>query len=366
MARDHKRIGLFLPSLDGGGAQRVVLTLANALAARKEVHVDLVLAKMTGPFVSQIDQRVRVVNLDVKRVAMSMPGLMRYLRKESPNVVLSSLNYVNIVAILARAVARSSTRIVVGEHNTLSQSKSVRRRTKLVPVLMRLTYPHADLVVAVSNGVAEDLCRNVGLKRDSVHVIYNPVVREEMFAEADQKPEHKWFKDEGAPVVLGMGRLTEQKDFGNLIRAVALLRETRPVRLMILGEGERRQELIALVDSLGLKEYVELPGFVDNPYAFMRRAAVFALSSRWEGLPTVLIEAMACGARVVATDCPSGPREILEGGAWGRLVSVGDSVALAKAIEAALDDPNPPDVVSRAQDFSVDAAVNKYLDVLCG
>jgi glycosyltransferase involved in cell wall biosynthesis len=362
---DMERIAVFLPSLDGGGAQRVMLTLVNGMSERG-LAVDLVLARAEGPFLNQLREEVRLIDLRAGHAARSLPALTRYLRRERPRALLSSLNYVNIIALVARALARVNTRVVVSEHNTLTQARPKGFRTRLVVRLMPLMYPWADLVVAVSKGVAEDLALAIRLERGRIRVIYNPVVRPEILEKAVEPVDHPWFRRDQPPVVLAIGRLTEQKDFGNLIRAVALLREARNVRLMILGEGERRGELEAQVAELGITAHVALPGFVANPYAYMHQSSVFVLSSRWEGLPTVLIEALACGMRVVATDCPSGPAEILENGKWGRLVPVNDSAALAKQIDESLDDPAPPSVTERAQAFGIASAVDEYLCALRG
>lgn len=233
-----------------------------------------------------------------------------------------------------------------------------------MPWLMRWVYPWADSVVAVSQGVADDLVRTLGIDATRVKVIYNPVVDETLFDKAKQPLEHPWFKQGEPPVVLAVGRLTEQKDFETLIRAFAVVRAKRVVRLLILGEGELRFQLETLVNQLGLKDDVALPGFVANPFGYMARASVFVLSSRWEGLPTVLLEAMACGAQVVSTDCPSGPREILEDGKWGLLVPVENVSTLAQAITLKLDEFEGPDVKRRAMDFGADQAVQKYFRLM--
>ena len=358
-----QRIALYLSSLGGGGAQRVVLTLANAMAEHG-VEIDLVLVKARGPFLSQVHPGVRVIDLGVGNVMLSLPGLIRYLRRERPVALLSSLKHVNVVAVIARQFSRVPVRLVVGEHNTLSQSSKNGLKDRFLPHLMRLLYPRADLVVAVSQGVADDLCESLGLTNDKVQVIFNPVVRAEIAQLATAPVDHPWFQPDEPPVVLGMGRLTEQKDFPNLVHAFAQLRKERNCRLMIVGEGELHEDLKNLVTRLGLESSVALPGFVDIPFAYMARAAVFVLSSRWEGLPTVLIEAMACGTPVVSTDCPSGPREILEGGVWGRLVPVSDARSLAAAIAATLDDSRPSNVAARADAFRVEPARDRYLAVL--
>lgn len=360
---ERRRLALFLPSLRGGGAERMMVQLANGFVERG-YFVDLVLAKAEGPYLAEVRPDVQIVDLGCRRVLQSLPGLMRYLRRARPHALLSALNHANVIACLAHRLARVSTRLVISERNTLSVSRPQNARGRLVPWFMRWTYPWADAVVAVSRGVADDLVRTIGISAERVQVIYNPVVDDDLLAKPKEPLDHPWFTDGAPPVVLGVGRITEQKDFQTLIRAFARVRAERPARLLILGEGELRPQLEALVHELGLQDDVALPGFVANPFPYMARAAVFVLSSRWEGLPTVLIEAMACGCPVVSTDCPSGPREILEDGRWGRLVPVGDVETLAEAIAATLDAKNHPDVARRAQDFSVDRAVEGYLRVL--
>ncbi len=235
-----------------------------------------------------------------------------------------------------------------------------------MPNFIRIFYPWADEIVTVSNGVADDFASITGLRRERIQVIYNPVVTPEILEKAEEPLNHPWFTPGEPPVILSVGRLAKQKDYPTLIRAFALVHRECPARLMILGEGEERPKLEALIQELGLDDDVSLPGFVDNPYAYMSRAAVFVLSSAWEGFGNVLVEAMAVGTPVVATDCPSGPAEILGGGKWGKLVPVGDIEKIAKAIIETLEDLNRPDVTKRAQDFGIEKLVQNYLRVLLG
>jgi glycosyltransferase involved in cell wall biosynthesis len=186
-----------------------------------------------------------------------------------------------------------------------------------------------------------------------------------VLAEAPMKD--PWLAGGEPPVILGVGRLATQKDFSTLLHAFARVRSQRPARLLILGEGDKRFELEALAQNLGLARDVRLPGYADNPFAYMRRCSVFVLSSAYEGLPTVLIEAMACGAPVVSTDCPSGPAEILEGGRYGCLVPIGDPDAMASAILTILQDaPDTTRTRQRAEMFSIEASVDQYLNLLLG
>jgi len=361
-----KKIALFVPSLRGGGAERVMVNLARGFVERG-LRVDLVLAKAEGPYLFQVPPEVRVIDLGARRTLYSLPGLVRYLRREQPQAMLSALNHANIVAIWAKHLARVKTRLVVSEHSTLSRSTENTQliRAKFMPFLIKIFYPHANAVVAVSRGAAEDLTARTGMPAGKIRVIYNAVITPELFAKAQEPLDHSWFRPDEPPVILGVGRLTTQKDFPTLIRAFALVRKRRSARLMILGEGEERPKLEALVRELGLEKDVALPGFVDNPYKYMKRAAVFVLSSRWEGFGNVLVEAMACGTPVVSTDCPSGPREILEDGRWGKLVSMGNPGALARGIIEALSNPaGSEDLQKRAKAFSLEKIVPQYLEIL--
>jgi glycosyltransferase involved in cell wall biosynthesis len=296
----------------------------------------------------------------------SLPALVRYLRDEQPEALVSALNYANVVALWARRLAGVPKRVLVNEQNTVSSSafNSAKRRQRLVPYLMKRFYPWADYIIGNSQGVAEDLSEVLGLPRQRVKILYNPVVTPEVQQKAEASLEHPWFQLDQPPVILAVGRLTKQKDFPTLIRAFAQVLPTRSARLMILGEGVDRPMLEALVKELGLQDHVSLPGFVNNPYAYMRRAALYVLSSRWEGLPTVLIEALYCGVPIVATDCPSGSREILADGQHGVLVPVGDVTALSQAIGAGLAGKTPRPTEQSWHPYSMEAVVDQYVGLL--
>jgi len=361
----HGAIAFFLPSLVGGGAERVIVNLAQGITERG-IRVDLVLAAAEGPLLDQLPPAVRLIDLGATRVLRSIVPLARYLRRERPRVLVSSMGHANLVAVWAARLAGRVVPVIVTEHNTLSQETSRQSRLsgKLWPHLLRTFYPWATTIVAVSRGAADDLARTSGLPRDRVEVVYNPVITPTMMALARQAPDHPWFAAGQPPVILGVGRLTRQKDFATLLRAFAEVRRQRPARLLILGEGEDRPGLEALATELAVADDLALPGFQENALAFMAGSAVFALSSAWEGLPTVLIEALAAGTRVVSTDCPSGPREILQDGRLGALVPVGNAAALAAAILEAMDRPTsvvPPDALTP---FTRDASVDHYLQVI--
>jgi glycosyltransferase involved in cell wall biosynthesis len=357
----QQRIAFFLPNLAGGGAERVALNLLKGMLER-DVSLDLVVADTEGPYLEQVPAGVRLVNLGTGRVTRAIPALARYLKETKPAGLISHLNHANVAAILAKELARSKTKLVVVEHATLSVNKSTLRRGKFLPPAMKLLYPRADVIVGVSQGVADDLDHQLGFKAGTVKTVYNPVIDQETLSKASMPLEHPWFQAGSPPVYLAVGRFTPEKDFPNLIEAFALVRQQKNARLMILGEGELRPELEAQIESLGISDDVLLPGFVQNPYAYMSNASVFVLSSRWEGLPTVLIEAMACGCSVVATNCPSGPQEILAAGKYGLLVPVEDAPALAAAMIQTLDSPvDRSSSIDRGMYFSTERAVSEYL-----
>jgi len=381
VARKKLRLGLFLSGLAGGGAQRRMLLLAQGFSARGQ-RVDLVVAREGGPYQAGVAPGVRVVPL-ASRLAR-LPGirarrgpwvlattraLAAYLQHERPDVLLSTSLPANLAALAARARAHVPTRVVVSVNANLSASTGPRQRCwgPAVRAIARRAYRRADAVIANSRGVAEDLARLLEPPRPPIHTIYNPVPAREIAMRARAPLSHAWLAPGAPPLVLAVGKLKLQKDYPTLLRAFARVRSRRPARLMILGEGEQRRQLERLVRALRLEDDVALPGFVENPYAWMARASVFALASAWEGFSNVLAEALACGCPVVSTDCPSSPAEILDDGAFGALVPVGDADALAEALLATLEKPpDPARLRARAAQFSLESAVDRYLAVLTG
>lgn len=360
------RTAFFLPSLRGGGAERSILHLVNGLAERG-LLIDLVVVEAVGPYLDLLSSAVRLIDLHAGRTLRAIPGLMRYLRKTQPTCLLSVMDHVNIIALIARRLSRIPCRIIISTHTVMSvaASHSLNKRERLIPYLSRLVYPWADSIVAVSKVVADDLVHCLGLPRERIHVIYNPVAISELMSQSKIPIDHPWLTSGKAPVILGVGRLTPVKDFPTLIRAFNEVRSERDARLVILGEGEQREDLEALIQLLDMEEDVNLPGFVENPFSYMAQAAVMVLSSRTEALPSVLIQAMACGTPVVSTDCPGGVREILEDGKYGELAPVGDAHRLAQAILSTLDNPAKPEWLQRkAAEFSLENSLNRYLSLI--
>ena len=342
----------------------MTLQLARELRARGH-RVDLVLAQATGPLASEVPAGVEVVNLAAPRVLRAIPGLARYLRSARPRVLMSRMFHANFAAIVAARLARTSTPTIVVEASHLSAQIDRGKLSFFHRHLLARAYRQADAVVGVSRGVSQDLIDVLRLPPPHVHTIYNPVVEPSLAARAAQSPSHIWFADRSTPVFVAVGRLSAEKDYATLLRAFARLRKGRAARLVILGEGPERARLEHLARELELQSCVALPGFCRNPHAAMKRAAGFVLSSRYEGLPNALVEALACGCPAAATDCPSGPNEILANGRWGELVPVGDDAALAAAMARLLD--SPPDrerLRLRGAEFSASDAVDAYVALI--
>ncbi len=398
-------IAMVIPSLAGGGAERTALRLAGGLAARGHA-LDLVLFQPHIAYPAEVPAAARLLVLCGRRVwnrrkPRAMPpgadwrreraplaagmrlaaGLVREFPAAAP--VLLRRAALGRALRLARYVCRDKPDILFAnlaqaEHAAFYAARLAGPRgfPPIVPVIRnvepadtrhtqrrRLLFPAAAHVVAVSRGVAEDIAAAVGVPEARLSVIYNPAVTPEALARAAEPPGHPWFVDSGPPVLLGAGRLAPQKDFATLIEAFRRVVAERPCRLVILGEGPKRHELENLVRALGLRDQVSLPGWAENPYAFMARAALFVLSSRHEGFPGALVEALACGCPAVATDCPAGPAEILEDPAL--LAPVGDPDALARVMLRALARPREEAALkAKAARFSMERAAAGYEGVI--
>ncbi|GAB4524354.1 MAG: glycosyltransferase [Pleurocapsa sp.] len=359
------KVAIFLTALDGGGAEKVMLNLAQGFI-ESGISVDLLLVKAEGSYLSQIPPEVKLIDFQAHRLLSSIFSLISYLKTKQPQALITALD-TNVIAAWLRRWGGISTTTIVTVHNNLSlesrHAKSIKR--KLTAKFARWFYGWADNIVAVSHGVAQDLLK-IGLPKEKIKVIYNPIVTSELMKKLQEQNslDSSWFAPGEPPVILGVGRLNEQKDFPTLIKAFAQLRQQQSVRLIILGEGEERSNLQALIEELDITQDVALPGFVDNPYIYMANATVLVLSSAWEGFGNVLVEAMAAGTPVVSTDCPSGPAEILANGKYGKLVAVGNKKELAQAIEKTIQQKSNPDILrQRANDFTLKQAIMHYVNL---
>lgn len=359
------KIVIFLPSVEGGGAERVFVQLANKFVALG-CQVSLAMASARGPYLSEISEDVRLIDFASRGVLHSLPKLARYLRENRPDVILSGLDHANLVAILARVISRTGVRCVISMRSVFSavyrEDRSV--RGWLERQLMRRAYRFADRIIANSRYVASDLSNFLHIPESKLYIVYNPLDIDSIEELSHAAVSHPWCAVEAPPMILGVGSLAGLKDFPTLIRAFSIVRAKRDCRLVILGEGADRAKLEDLVRQLEMECDVYLPGFVRNPFAWMRRAKLFVCSSLTEGCPNALMQALACGTPVVSTDCPGGTKEILEGGKWGRLCPIGDAEAMAEGIQASLDSSVQPDVRKRADSFALTGVAKEYLRVL--
>ena len=402
------RIAILTPSLAGQGAERKALYLGSGLLERGH-EVDILLQRLICHYPDEVPDQARIFYMsgrsddrtraNLNRVSATVrplvpepspwwvrfprigmaarlrwkqlplltstrlpqwaAGISAYLNRERPDALLAMNVLSATAATMAIRRAHQPVRIVATLHEPLKPGRLLRRA--------RCSYPYAESVVGVSSGVSTEFDKIPNLTRSRPHVIFNPVLSEYLTQKSLEPADHPWFGQTAFPVIVAIGKLIKRKDFASLLAAFARVQSWRPARLIVLGEGRLREDLLSLARKLRIAEHVDFPGFVENPYVFLARSDLFVLSSRYEALPTVLIEAMACGCRVVSTDCPFGPREILEDGRLGALVPVGDPEALAAAMARALDEPPQRAALQkRASFFSTERAVNQYEKLLLG
>jgi glycosyltransferase involved in cell wall biosynthesis len=379
----HSKVGFLLSSFRAGGGEKQMVEIANVLSKRGK-QVDLLVLKPVGQLEQAVSPQVRIVSLDRGRIMFSLFPLLVYLWRERPVAVLATDEYSHLLVLLARMLTRVKTRVVLRIGNMLTElAARYRSKSVLLPFLIRRLYKRADAIIANSKGVADDVAAYAGVSPARIEVIYNPKPLAEIRRSAQEPAGHEWLDAKKVPVVLGVGRLREQKNFALLIRAFARVVAELPSRLVIVGVGREEPRLRAVVSELGLEQHVLFAGYTDNPYAYMAKADLFAAASLWEGMPNALMEAMVCGMPVIAADCPSGPRELLapasdhakrlasglEQAQYGILTAVNDEDALVEALQLMLGDPALRQrygtaAAARAEAFEAKDAIDKYLAVL--
>jgi glycosyltransferase involved in cell wall biosynthesis len=332
-----KQVLVFRPTLADGGADRVTVTLLHHLD-RARFAPSLALVKRGGVLADEVPRDVPVIELGAPRLAAAVPYLARVIHARKPDVVVCTAGGANVIVVAAHRLARSTARLVLSERSALRRHDRSGLRSAVELRLKRVAYRRADLVTAVSEGVANDLVELLALDRARVQVVYNPMIADDLDGRAAEPVAHPWFAGP-EPILLAVGRLVDAKDYPVMLAALAVIRRSTPARLAILGEGPLRGALEARARGLGLGDAVGFLGYDKNPYRYMTRARLVLQSSRAEGLPGTLIQSLACGTPVVATDCDHGPREVVRDGVDGYLVRVGDPAALAARALAILGDP---------------------------
>lgn len=357
------RIAIFLATSGHSGVDKIAKNLVPALA-RRGYQVDILKIREHGPHLAELPPGVKIIDLGTSHVYSAILAIARYLKREQPAVLLADKYRVIHAAYLAKVLSGVPTRLIFSMGATISIDLSGRSRFErwYQRQFIKHFYPRAAKVIVTSKGVADDMAIYGGIARSCIEVVPCPVISADLLQTRPQRPEHPWFQAGEPPVILGVGELSKRKDFETLLRAFALVRAGRPCRLVILGRGRQHDHLIALARELGVGEDVDLAGFQQNPYAFMAHAALFAFTSRHEGLGFVVIEALAVGTPVVSTDCPSGPREILQDGKYGELVPVGAVDTLAEKIIETLKHPLQADFLKEAAlPYEIERSTTSYL-----
>jgi len=356
-----------LISYSGQGGVEKVMNLVSRGFLEHGVRVDIIAPKMTGEHTASIPPGVKFIRFKTRHTYTSLLPLAGYLRKEKPDALLAVKHRAIVTAVLASRVSRFKGRLVGSIHTNISASLQHSSLMKKMAYrwVMKFIYKRTDMITGVSQGVVGDILHLTGISPEKAAVVYNPVATSEIQRLGKRPVEHPWFCDGGPPVILGIGRLTKQKDFHTLIRSFSDVARTYPCRLIILGDGEDLHSLGNLAGSLGIGDLVDFPGFQKNPYCFLARSRLFVLSSRWEGFGVVLVEAMALGIPVVSTDCPSGPREILKDGLYGPLVPTESPSSLTQAIISVLKAPPKRELLQSASEiYAIDRISRRYLDIL--
>lgn len=359
----EKTIVFFIPNFKIGGAERVTINIANELSNHINEITLLVLNK-DGPLIKEVSSKVKIVSLNKNRAIYSLLPFYLYLIKNRPDFIFSSLEHINALAVLGKIFYFRNLKVFVTEHSTASHAIVESFFDKLLFRLKRFIYNQADKVICVSNGSLEDLNKNFGIDKDKLINIYNPVITPEFVRTVDLLRHGELKRPVDYRYILSIGRLVYNKDFSTLIRAYAESEICNTHRLVIAGEGDERRILEELAMQLGISDKIYFPGFVNNPLSWLYFSDMFILTSRFEGLPTVLIEALGCSKIIISSDCPSGPREILENGKWGALFDVGDYVQLAKLLKSEFDANISRDFTAGWIRFTSQAVASKYLTLM--
>jgi glycosyltransferase involved in cell wall biosynthesis len=365
---ERSNVAIYIDSLRGYGADHILLNLAIGLAKRG-VKVDLLLADGSSKSSLPSIPSFRTIDFKSSRYSpiRNILKLKQYLTKCEPDILLSSIHFNNIVAASALVLSGASSKLILRQANTLNeQFKDYPLLIGfLIRVLTKLAYKRADLVLAQCKGMLNDLTDFMSVDPQKIKVIYNPTLTSDIYYKAQEAVYHRWLEAKDGPIILAAGRLKPQKDFATLLKAFAFVRQNvQNAKLLILGEGPQRRTLESIAVALGIENDVDLAGFKENPYPYISSADVFVSSSRYEGLPNILIEALALGKKIVATSCQGGTAEVLKYGKYGMLVPVGSPYQMGEAILQSLTQPSASHLHTEAlEDFLQDSQVEEYVSI---
>jgi glycosyltransferase involved in cell wall biosynthesis len=359
------KIAFIIPSFEGGGAERVMINIANGFAS-KGIEVYLAVLNHHGVYQKEVSDNIQIIDINSNRAIFSFNAINAFINKKTPQIVYSTIGHINILLLIIRLLnRRNDYKVIIRESNTSSQLAKNNSYFKilLVDILRRIFYPTADLIIAPSKGVAIDLKDNYKINIKKIEVVNNPIDYNWLLSLSEKPLNDSYLKQSASKFIIGVGALTKQKDFETLIKAFAIVKKTHNCKLIILGEGPERQTLENLINELNLEEHVHMPGFVKNPFNYLKASDVFVLSSLYEGLPNVLIQAMLLELPCISTNCKSGPKEILKDGEYGQLVEVGDHLEISKAILNVLEGMwKSKSIKGLEKKYSLIQIVNQYLN----
>jgi glycosyltransferase involved in cell wall biosynthesis len=363
--RSRPHICLFILKFGDGGVERMMVNIARGLSLIG-TRVDFIVKETDAPYLHMLPPEVRIIRFEVSKQKAALPKLLDYLKRDDPDILLSAKILDDQIALQAKQRHHGRTRFYLRPGTALLSRMEARGTHPLRRWMKkrRLTslFNRSDGVVAVSQGVADEVVQLSGIPAEKIRVIRNPTITPELYQQSQAQIDEPWLAPDQPPVILGIGGLRRQKDFPTLLHAFAMVRQEFPCRLMILGQGNKEGTLLRLAKELGVGEDFRLPGFVDNPYAYLKRAKLFVLSSLWEGSPNVLTEALALGTSCVSTDCPSGPYEVTRGGKVAPLVPMGDVERMAQAMLKTLKQPLDAQRLKEAvSEYTLERSARGYL-----
>ena len=359
------KIAFLIPNLKCGGAERVFVNLINEISMSDEYTVDLLLMKYEGEYTNDINGNVNIYDFNKKSMRNTVLNLRSYIRKNKPDIFLSALTHVNLIACMLKLLTRSEMKLFCTEHTVVSNAFTTNKGIKadLMKIAIKILYRLPDGIIAVSESIRTDLAKKFAVDKSKISKIYNPIISNQLIEIANERIDHKWFNGDYGKIMLSVGRLNKAKDYSTLLKAFQIVNNKIRSKLVILGSGDELESLLTLSEDLGITNEVAFLGYVENPYKYMKKADIFVLSSKYEGFGNVIVEAMAFNKKIVSTRT-GGPVEILENGKHGTIVPIGDYRKLADAIINDLSNEDKCDFNDYIKQFQVNNIANDYIRLI--